>query len=175
MSKLVYSVAISIDGFIAPPDGSVDWLLPYPPDADFTGFLADVGGLLMGRASLELELAMQGEVYPDRRVAVMTHRPIKGQPANVACFSGDPSQAVDWLKEGKGDIWLYGGGDLAGQMLQADAIDELHLAVVPVTLGQGRPLFGAIAFAARNWELFDFRRSVSGYVMFSYRRDRTII
>ena len=172
MSKVIYSVAASIDGFIAAPDGSVDWLLPYPPDADFAGFLQSVGGLLMGRASLDLELATQGEVYPDRRVAVMTHRPLVRQPANVACFSGDPMEAVAWLKQPEGNIWLFGGGDLAGQMLQADAIDELHLAIVPVTLGRGLSLFGNAAFAPSDWELLEGRLSPSGYFMLAYRRKR---
>ena len=167
MSKVIYSVAVSIDGFIALADGSVDWLLPYPPDADFTGFLDTVGGLLMGRASLDLELEMHGKVYHDRRVAVMTHRLLERQPANVACFSGDPMKAVAWLKEAKGNIWLFGGGDLAGQMLQADAIDELHLAVVPVTLGQGLTLFGNAAFAPRDWELLEGRLSPSGSALFT--------
>lgn len=175
MSKVIYSVAVSIDGFIASPDGSFDWLLPYPPDADFAdSFLSGIGGLLMGRACLDLEIAMQGGVYPDRRVAVMTHRPVEEQPSNVTCFAGELAPALAWLREGaaEDDIWLYGGGQLAGQALAADVIDEIHTAVVPVTLGKGIPLFGDAAFAIRNWELGEGTLSPSGYFMLTYNRKR---
>lgn len=174
MSKVIYSVAASIDGFIASPDGAFDWLLPYPPDADFADrFLSGIGGVLMGRACLDLELGVQGEVYPDKRVAVMTHRPVERLPANAACFAGDLGPALAWLRKGEGDIWLFGGGKLAAQALAADVIDEIHLAVVPVTLGQGIPLFGNAAFGARTWESVDGRASPSGYFMHVYRRKRT--
>ncbi|MBV1687536.1 dihydrofolate reductase family protein [Novosphingobium sp. G106] len=171
MHKLVYSVAVSMDGFIASPDGSFDWLSPFPPDTDFTQtFLSGIGGVLMGRACLDLEIGMQGEVYPGKRVAVMTHRPVEPQPENVVCFAGDLSAALAWLREGEGDVWLYGGGAVAGQALAADVIDEIHLAVVPVTLGQGVALFGNGTFAIRDWELYGSKPSASGYVMHAYRR-----
>lgn len=172
MGKVIYSVAVSIDGFIASPDGSFDWLLPYPPDDDFAAFLGGIGGLIMGRASFDQLLEMDAEVYPDHRVAVMTGRRIAIQPANVVAFSGDVEAALAWLRAGAGDIWLFGGGNLAGQMLFADAIDELHMAVVPVTLGQGCTLFGDAGFAPRDWVLADARRSPSGYLMCTYRRQR---
>ena len=169
--KVIYSVAVSLDGFIAAPDGSFDWLLPYPPDADFAdSFLSRVGGLLMWRTCLDLELGMNGEVYPGKRVAVMTHRGVAPQPANVACFSGDLEPALAWLDEGEGDIWLYGGGDVAGQALASGLIDEIHTAIVPVTLGTGLPLFGDAAFSPRSWQQVDGTRSASGYFMLTYRR-----
>jgi dihydrofolate reductase len=174
--KVIYSVAASIDGFIASPDGSFDWLLPYPPDADFTdSFLSHIGGVLMGRVCLELELGMGGEVYPDKRVAVMTHRAVEPQPANVACFAGDMRPALDWLSDDRRDIWLFGGGDVAGQALAADVIDELHLAIVPVTLGKGRPLFDKVGFAVEQWELLEGRASPAGYFMLTYQKRRNYI
>lgn len=172
MSKVIYSVAVSIDGFIAAPDGSFDWLLPYPPDDEFATFLEGVGGLIMGRASFDQMLEMDTEVYPDRRVAVMTSRHIPIQPANVAAFSGDTEAALAWLRAGAGDIWLFGGGKLAGQLLLQDTIDELHMAVVPVTLGMGCALFGEAGFEPRDWALADARPSASGYLMCTYRRQR---
>lgn len=176
MSKVVYSVAVSIDGFIASPDGSFDWLLPYPPDADFADrFLSSIGGLLMGRVCLDLELAMQSEVYPDKRVAVMTRRPIEPLPANVRCFAGDLGPALTWLRQGGGDIWLYGGGEVAGQALSVGVIDEIHTAVVPVTLGKGIPLFGDSAFEPREWQPLDGNRSPSGYLMLTYGKARDAI
>lgn len=171
--RLIYSVATSIDGFIASPDGSFDWLLPYPPDSDFAAsFLPRIGGLLMGRACLDVELDMQGEVYPGRRVAVMTHRPVENCPHNVTCFEGEVAPALAWLRERGGDVWLYGGGDVAAQALAIDAIDELHIAVVPVTLGDGRRLFECAAFAERTWDFAGSRASPAGYVMLSYERVR---
>lgn len=171
MGKVIYSVAVSIDGFIALPDGSFDWLLPYPPDADFVeGFAARIGGVLMGRTSFDVELEMQGKVHPDKRVAVMTSRPVEPLLANVTCFSGDVTAALDWLREGEGDIWLYGGGEVAGQALAAGLIDEIHTAVVPVSLGKGLPLFGNAPSAPRTWAFKDSSRSASGYIMLVYGR-----
>lgn len=169
--KIIYSVAVSVDGFIASPDGSFDWLLPYPPDADFADkFMSAIGGILMGRTCLDLEIGMNGAVYPDKRVAVMTHREVASLPENVACFAGDLEPALTWLDQGEGDIWLYGGGAVAAQALAANVIDEIHTAVVPVTLGKGLALFGNAAFAARSWEPVDGARSASGYFMLTYRR-----
>lgn len=171
MGKVIYSVATSIDGFIALPDGSFDWLLPYPPDADFaTGFLERIGGVLMGRTSFDLERSLQGTVHHDKRVAVMTRRPIEQQPANVVAFSSDVAEAVSWLREGEGDIWLYGGGDVAGQALTAGLIDEIHSAVVPVTLGKGLLLFGNAPSAPTTWTLQGSTRSSAGYLMQVYHR-----
>lgn len=168
--KVIYSVAVSLDGFIASPDGSFDWLLPYPPDADFAdSFLSRVGGLLMGRTCLDLELSMNGEVYPGKRVAVMTNREVASRPANVGCFSGDLEPALAWLDEGEGDIWLYGGGKVAAQALASNLIDEIHTAVVPVTLGRGLPLFDGAAFSPRSWQRLEGTRSASGYFMLTYR------
>jgi dihydrofolate reductase len=171
VSKVIYSVAVSLDGFIAAPDGSFDWLLPFPPDTDFAdGFMARIGGILMGRACLDLELSAGGAIYPDRRVAVMTHRPVESLPANVACFAGDLAAPLAWLRAGGGDIWLFGGGQLAGQALAADVIDEIHTAVVPVSLGAGIPLFGDTSFQPRNWVLGSGTHSPSGYFMLTYRK-----
>lgn len=168
---MIYSVAVSIDGFIASPDGGFDWLLPYPPDADFAdNFISGVAGVLMGRTCLDLEMAMNGAVYPDKRVAVMTHRPIPSSQGNVACFAGDLEPALAWLGQAEGDIWLYGGGAVAAQALTDGIIDEIHTAVVPVTLGRGLPLFGEAAFAPRSWELVEGTRSAPGYIMLVYRR-----
>jgi len=135
--KVIYSVAVSIDGFIASPDGSFDWLLPYPPDTDFAdNFISAIGGILMGRTCFDLEIGMNGTVYPDKRVAVMTHRSVASAPDNVTCFAGELEPALAWLSQSERDIWLYGGGAVAAQALAADVIDEIHTAVVPVALGK---------------------------------------
>lgn len=124
----------------------------------------------MGRACLDLELAMQGEAYPGKRVAVMTHRAVEPQPGNVACFSGDLGPALTWLREVEGDIWLYGGGKVAAQALEAGLIDEIHTAIVPVTLGNGLPLFDTGTCQPTDWEVLESKRSQSGYFMLTYRR-----
>jgi len=129
-----------------------------------------IGGILMGRACLDLELAMNGAVYPDRRVAVMTHRPVDNLPANARCFAGDLAEPLAWLREREGDVWLYGGGQLAGQALAAGVIDEIHTAVVPVSLGAGIALFGGAPSVPRSWAFDSVTRSASGYVMLTYRK-----
>lgn len=174
--KVIYSVAVSIDGFIASPDGSFDWLLSYPPDPDFTdSFISGIGGILMGRTCFDLEFGMNGKVYPDKRVAVMTHRSVASAPDNVTCFAGELEPALAWLGQSENDIWLCGGGAVAAQALAADVIDEIHTAVVPVTLGKGISLFGSAVFAPRKWDLVNSRCSPSGYFMLAYRRSHNHI
>ena len=146
-----YHVAISIDGFIASEDGSFEWLMEFPPGPSFGDFLDGIGGLMMGRESFETERRMGPWSYADRAVLVMTNRPIADMPPGVEMAAGDPASALERLRTrvARGDIWLYGGGVLAGQLLQAGLIDRVELATVPVAIGKGRPLFAGAAAAQR--------------------------
>jgi len=144
MSKLRYSVAVSLDGFIAPPDGSADWLTPYLPGIDFAGLLAEFGGIVTGRTSFDHAVVMHGWGFEHLPTAVMTSRPIADAPANVTAFT-DPPAALAYVRKvvERGDIWLFGGGLTATSFLQANLLDEIELAVMPELLGAGAPLFAA--------------------------------
>lgn len=142
-----YFVASSIDGFIADENDDLGWLLQLEggPDDDtnpYGAFIADVGALAMGATTYEWILRHHpGEWwYADRPTWVFTHRrlaPIAG--ANLR-FTADPvpdAHAAMVAAAGSRNVWLVGGGDLAGQFLDHDLVDELWLTVAPVTLGAG--------------------------------------
>jgi dihydrofolate reductase len=144
MPKLRYSVAVSLDGFIAPPDGSADWLTPYLAGVDFAALLAGFGGIITGRASYDHAAALHGWDFPGWVTAVMTHRPIANPPPGTTAFT-DPHAALAHVTAHTqtGDIWLFGGGITATTFLAAGLLDEIELAIMPVLLGHGLPLFAA--------------------------------
>jgi len=146
MSRVRYQLAVSIDGFIAPEDGSIDWLNPYGAvGMEVMGaFMKEIGGAVMGRATYDQAAAMGDGMYGDMPTLVMTSRPISNVQQNVIVEGGAPAAALEKLKSRmkKGDIWLMGGGATAAHFLGAGLIDMIELTTVPVVLGRGRPLFG---------------------------------
>ncbi len=149
MHLVRYHVAVSLDGFIAPPDGSADWLEPYGKVAvDFIGpWMKQIGGIIVGRATYDQAIGMGGWMYGQAPALVMTSRPILHGPQSIHAHAGDPEAGLAALRarmteqDLDTDIWLYGGGVTAGLFLRHNLIDLLELAVVPIALGKGRPLF----------------------------------
>ncbi len=136
-----YQVAVSIDGFIAPRDGSADWLSPYGGIAGefMATWMKQIGGVIVGRTSYDQDGGMLGKMP----VLVMTSRPLAKAPKSVI-VAADEGEGLAQLKARmpEGDIWLFGGGVTAGRFLRAGLVDLIEAAVVPVVLGEGRPLFG---------------------------------
>jgi len=147
-----YLAASSIDGFIADEHDNLDWLLQFDDtdsqtdDANpYEEFIKDVGPLAMGATTYEWvqEHDPGNWAYGDRPTWVFTHRelsPIEG--ANLIFTSDDVSTVHAEMvaaAEGK-NIWLVGGGELVGQFLDHDLLDEIWLTLAPVTLGRGAPL-----------------------------------
>ena len=138
MRRVVFSCAMSLDGYIAAPDGGYDWIV-MDPEIDFNALFKKFDTVLMGRKSYE---AAQGADYgmpkPKTYVFSKTLRPadVKG-----AILSNDPRKTVTELKQAKGkDIWLWGGGELFRSLLELKLVDGLEVAVIPVLLGDGLPL-----------------------------------
>jgi dihydrofolate reductase len=149
MHLVRYHVAVSIDGFIAPTDGSADWLEPYGKIAvGFIGpWMKQIGGIIVGRATYDQSIGMGGWMYGKTPALVMTSRPIEKGPQTIHAHTGDPAAGLAALRARMSaqdldtDIWLFGGGVTAGLFLRHNLIDLIELAVVPVALGKGRPLF----------------------------------
>lgn len=148
---LTYHTATTLDGFIADPDDSLDWLFrqeggDFGP-FDFDTFLAGVGATVMGSTTYEWvadRLRRSDEKWPYGMPSwVMTRRslqPVDG--ADIRFASGDVRsvfEAMTAAAGGKG-LWVVGGGDLAGQFAEAGLLDEVVVSLAPVTLGAGRPL-----------------------------------
>ncbi|HKS21556.1 MAG TPA: dihydrofolate reductase family protein [Thermoanaerobaculia bacterium] len=144
--KATVFVGMSVDGFIARRDGRFDFLPDEPEPHGYEEFMASVDTLVMGRNTFELVLSFGSWPYPKtKRVVVLSSRPValpEGQ--NVEQMSGDPGEIVAKL-EAKGAKHLYvDGGDTVQRFLRAGQIDRLILTRVPVLIGEGIPIFGAL-------------------------------
>lgn len=152
--KTQYYTATSLDGFIATEDDSLEWLFPLGDLAtsSYPAFIAEVGALAMGATTYEWMLcnadavvAEAGSPWPYTQPAwIFTHRELpKIEGADIRFVSGNVRQIHAEMRAVAGDknIWIVGGGDLAGQFHDAGLLDELILQVGSVTLGKGRPLF----------------------------------
>lgn len=151
--KTQYYTASSLDGFIAGPDDSLDWLFPLGDIAEtsYPSFIRDVGALAMGSATYEWIL--RHHVHPDAAVPaawpytqptwVFTSRTLPGVPgADIRFVRGDVRPVHRAMVEAAAgrNVWIVGGGDLAGQFHDAGLLDELFVQIGSVTLGAGKPL-----------------------------------
>lgn len=142
-----FYTASSLDGFIATQDHSLDWL--FKQDFDWeapmaeTAFFAGIGALVMGASTYEWLLRTQEGWSYEQPTWVITHRNLPvPEGADIRFAQGDVKQIhpeVVAAADGK-DIWIVGGGDLAGQFADAGLLDEVWVQFAPVTLGSGRPL-----------------------------------
>ena len=142
-----YYVASSLDGVIAEPEETLDWLLSRD-SGDAEGapgndeFIAATGALAMGSRTYEWVLAHEDGRWPyDLPCWVFTSRELEPRPG-VTFTSGDVTTVHRSMVEAAGgkNVWLVGGGELVGAFTDAGLLDEIILALVPVTLGAGYPL-----------------------------------
>lgn len=140
MRSLRYSVASSLDGYIAGPNGEFDWIV-VDPEIDFEAMYAGFSGLVMGRKSYEVFLATGGAPGPKLPVHVCSRTLPEGQRDGVT-FARDAVSHVRALKEsGSGKpLWLWGGGELCRELASAGLLDGIDVAVIPVLLGKGLPM-----------------------------------
>lgn len=157
---VIYMFAQSLDGFIARPDGSYDWLADHPADADydFAGFMDSLGGIVMGRGSYDAAAAGDW-AYGRWPVAVATTRPLTDAPDGVQAVNGGPAALLDNLRERgvTGPVWLFGGGVLARQFLDAGLLDVVEYGLIPVVLGEGLQAFPGTG-ANDAWMDLEFAR-----------------
>jgi dihydrofolate reductase len=151
MGKTQYYTATSIDGFIADPDNSLEWLFAADRADEaaqpFGAFFRDVGAFAMGATTYEWVRANDADgwtkEYGDVPAWVFTHRERPRIPgANLTFVQGDvrPVHAAMTAAAGGKNVWIVGGGELVGEFTDAGLLDEVILGVAPVTLGGGAPL-----------------------------------
>ena len=142
-------IATSLDGFIARPDGGLDWLPVPGPDEDYGyhAFMDSVGCLVMGRKSFETVLAFEPWAYGDKRVIVLSETldaiptPVGGR---VELFKGSQEALVEKLAgEGVRRVYLDGGKTIQG-FLRAGLVSDILITRIPVLIGEGIPLFGPL-------------------------------
>lgn len=144
MLQVTYSIAASIDGFIATESGSVDWLSPFQVQGEDRGFLqfyASVGALLMGSRTYEFALTVPAWPSPDKSTWVFTHRSLHVVHPSITLTADAPAKVLQTLEAKRiKHAWLMGGGKLAASFQREGLISRYVISVMPVILGGGIPL-----------------------------------
>jgi dihydrofolate reductase len=148
LSRTQYYTAATLDGFIADPDNSLEWLFKIKRDEhgpmNYEDFIAAVGAIVMGSTTYEWIIDHESASWPyDLPSCVFTHRELTVVPnAQVEFVSGDVAPVHEEMVRVAGgkNVWIVGGGDLAGQFAEAGLLDEVIVTIAPVTLGAGAPL-----------------------------------
>ena len=145
MRQLRYSVAASLDGYIAAPDGGYDWI-PMDPDIDFAELFSRYDMVVMGRRSYEQAVKDGSPVGQQMPTYVYSRTLPEGRVEQVT-FATDGVAHARALKEKPGDkaIWLWGGGELFREMVDAGLVDGIDIAIIPILLGSGKPMLPAPA------------------------------
>lgn len=140
MRRVIYSVAMSLDGYIAGPKGEFDWIT-MDPDIAFKELFSQFDTLLMGRRSFEIT-AGQGDsgVWPGMKTVVFSKTLKASDHPKITLVSDNAAAAAIKLKSEPGkNIWLFGGGELFRSLLDAGVVDGVTVAVIPVMSGGGIP------------------------------------
>jgi dihydrofolate reductase len=139
--RLRYHVAVSLDGFIAGPNGEYDWII-MDPSIDFAAVFKEFDTAVMGRKTYEVVTAQGGHgEMPGLEVVVFSRTLPAAVHRGVRIVNEEPRDVVADLKAKLGrDIWLYGGGILFRSLLDAGLVDTVEVGVIPVLLGDGVPL-----------------------------------
>ena len=173
MRRVLYRVATSLDGFIAGPNGEIDWIVP-DPTVDFVSLYAGVDTVLLGRRTYEMTLQPGAPPWPEGwRIYVFSHTLEGGQHRGVTVVSGNIGPTVAALRSESGrDIWLFGGGSLFASLLAAHVVDQIEVAVMPVILGSGIPLV-SVGAPRSPLTLTRSNTSPSGVVNLQYQVQHT--
>ncbi len=163
-TRVVYYAAMSLDGRIAGPDHDLSFLQALDGGNDYLTFYEGVDSLIMGARTWDFMVGHGSWPYGDKPTWIVTHADeldVVGtfEGAVLETFVGDVAELVHRIGErGYERAWLVGGGDLAGQFLAADALDELILTIAPTLVGRGPALadgtFALPRFALREVERF---------------------
>lgn len=146
-------IATSLDGFIARKDGSIDWLneanglVPPGEDCGYKAFADSVDVLVMGRNTFDLVRTFDAWPYGDKRVVVLSSQTvdIPSEWKKTVSHSSDAPDVLLQKLESEGFRHAYiDGGITIQRFLRAGLIDEITVTLIPVLLGEGRPLFGAL-------------------------------
>lgn len=180
--KTQYYTATSLDGFIATEDDSLEWLfsLGNVSDTSYPAFIAEVGALVMGASTYEWMLrnvdkmlAEMGSPWPYQQPTwVLTHRslPKVAPDADIRFAQGDVRALhAEMVRAAAGkNVWVVGGGDLAGQFFDAGLLDEAIIQIGSVTLGSGKPLFPR-RVTSPSWQLLSVRQVGAGFAELHYQ------
>ena len=146
MRKIILGLAVSLDGFIEGPNGEYDWCFT-DQDYGMTEFYKRIDSLFIGRRSYELLLTLGDDAMPGfpKLKEYVFSTTMKDAKPGVIIINDDIKKNVEKIKHEPGkDIWLFGGASLTSSLLNLDLVDEMSLAIHPIILGSGKPLFSEI-------------------------------
>jgi dihydrofolate reductase len=178
MRKVVLGAAISLDGYVARPNGSVDFLdSPGASDPEamrgMAAFWETIDTAVFGRKTLDVALAMGGGRYDSHGLDatyVLSRSEPPGERNGVIFTNQAPQELIAVLRSRAGkDIYVMGGGEIARAFLASGVVDEVHLMLVPVLLGQGIPFFPP-AFPQQDLELIEAKPYPAGALSLKYLR-----
>jgi dihydrofolate reductase len=143
--RVRYQVAMSLDGFIAGPNGEADWIIT-DPEIDFKEIYSWFDTMLIGRRTFEGMTGAGGSgSMPGMHVYVCSCT-LRQEDYPAVTIVAEPEAVVTELRSKPGkDVWLFGGGSLFGSLAELRLVDTVEVAVIPVLLGEGVPLLPAPA------------------------------
>ncbi len=140
MRRVRYSVAMSLDGYIAGPNGEIDWIV-MDPEIDFRALAEAFDTVLLGRKTYEATLQQGGGGGMPGMQNYVFSRTLRQADCPDVIVTDTPAETVAALKGTPGkDIWLFGGGSLFRSLLELGLVDGVEVAIIPVLLGGGLPL-----------------------------------
>ena len=178
MGLLRYNVAMSLDGYIGPHDGSTAWITT-DPSIDFDTLYAQFDTFVMGRKTYEELRRMGGEKpvghYPASKILVVSRTLVPEENPKVTIIRDDFLSEIKRQKEKDGkDIWLFGGGELLGACLDAKLVDTIEVAIIPKLLRGGVKMvsedMAASSFLGQTLEVVSVKNlEASGILMCVYK------
>ena len=170
MRNIILQLAVSLDGFIEGPNGEFDWCFT-GGDYGMTAFFKRIDAIFIGRKTYELTQSMGGSAppgFPTLKEYVFSNSLSKVEGDRII-VKGDLVKEVNKIKNEPGkDIWLYGGASLTSTLIELGLVDEMALAVHPILLGAGKPLFQNIRDRIAL-QLINSQTYPDGLVMLSYK------
>lgn len=169
MRKVILGVAVTLDGYIEGPNGEYDWCFT-DQDYGMSAFFKQIDSLFIGRKSYELMQNLGDDAIPGLpklKEYVFSTRLNQVKPGAVLLKENIKPEVEKIKSEAGKDIWLFGGASLTSSLLNLGLVDQMNLAVHPLILGSGKPLFTGIQNKIAL-ELMDTKTYSSGLVNLSY-------